>query len=144
MSKCNCDGTVDVSISETLFGDSVLNSLGIFESSFSAGATDPRPIACQEAVAQLKASGQDPCALDSPDDLQVLYQNGISAAWAVIEGTPASNSVQKAADIIAGTATPKTPVTGGGSKATSSSSYIYIIGAVLILLVGFILVFRST
>ena len=109
MSTCTCAGTPSISWTEKLFGDSVLNDQGIYESSFDQGIADPRPQACQQAVDTLRAEAQDPCNLDSPDDLQVMYRQLVSNVWNVEKGTPVANPFQKAADVLAGTATPETP-----------------------------------
>lgn len=144
MSTCNCDGTISTTFQEDLFGDSVINSLGIYESMFSGisaqaagGAADPRPPACQQAAGQLRAGGEDPCNLDSPDDLQQLYQSNILSAWNVIKSTPTSNPLQRAADQAAGTANapPK-------NNTPPAPNYLFIIGAIVIVAFGFLLVFR--
>lgn len=145
MSTCNCDGTVSVGWTENLFGDSVINSLGIYESQFGgvSGASDPRTPACQQAAGQLRAGGEDPCNLDSPDDLQQLYIANIPAAWAVIKGTPVSNPLQGASDVATGTATSSTPGIASTPKSPASApNYLFIIGAIVIVAFGFLLVFR--
>ena len=144
MSTCNCDGTVSVGWTEELFGDFVINSLGIYESGFGLnGAADPRTPACEQAAGQLRAGGEDPCNLDSPDDLQMLYQSLIPSAWAVIKGTPISNPLQGASDVAAGTATSSTPGIASTPKSPASApNYIFLIGAIVIVAFGFLLVFR--
>ena len=143
MSTCNCDGTVSISFTETLFGDSVINSLGIYESMFGLnGAADPRIPACEQAAGTLRAQGQDPCNLDSPDDLQVLYHGNIASAWAVIKGAPVTNSLQAALDVAAGTATSSTPGVAKPPAPPSAPNYLFIIGAIVIVAFGFLLVFR--
>lgn len=140
MSTCNCDGTIGQTFTETLFGDSLISSVNIDPLS---GGFDPRPNACQEAVGELRAEGQDPCNLDSPDDLQVLYKQYILGVTAIGGQTPTSNALQKAADVALGTATPSTPVVSGTPKPPASKfNYGLIAGFLLILAFGFFLVFR--
>jgi hypothetical protein len=144
MSTCNCDGSVNISLYETIFGDKVINSLGINESSFgiTGGVADPRPIACSQAVGQLRATAQDPCNLDSPGDLQVYYSTFIQSVWATELGTPVTNPLQKAADVATGTATPQTPVVSGSPSQPQSTNWTLILGFVAVLAIGFILILR--
>jgi hypothetical protein len=151
MSTCNCDGSVHTSFTEDLFGDSLLHGMGIYESQFglATGGVDPRPAACEEAAGQLRAGGEDPCNLDSPDDLQMLYQSLILSHWHVTQQTPASNSLQKSVDITLGTATGSTPITKTPSSGTtqtqaqSGPSLFLVIGFIALLGIGFVFVFSG-
>lgn len=107
-----------------------------------SGGFDPRPNACDQAAGELRAEGQDPCNLDSPDDLQVLYKQYIIGVTAIGGQTPTSNALQKAADVALGTATPSTVVSGTPKPPASKFNYGLIAGFLLVLAFGFFLVFR--
>lgn len=139
MSTCNCDGTISQSAWEFIVGDDLISNVDI---STANGGFDPRPISCQQAVDSLRAQAQDPCNLDSPEDLQVLYQAAIPGVVKVGQGTPASNAIQRAVDIRLGTATPETVITGNRPPATKPTNWTFVIGAIVILTIGFFLVFR--
>jgi hypothetical protein len=139
-STCNCDGTfTDIGVLAEIFGrDDLLTGINTDPLS---GGFDPRPGACQQAVSELIAEGQDPCNLDSPDDLQVLYKQFITTTFQTGQQTPVSNPLQKAANIALGTATASTPV-NSGSKPAAANNMLFIIGAIVVLAIGFILVFK--
>jgi hypothetical protein len=100
-------------------------------------------IACDYALAQLRAQGLSP--EDSANDamLQMFFGQGLQSNDLVVQTEPLDNQIQKAADVLLGTSSPNAPVTG--YKNTSQPSRInwtFILGAILILAVGFILVFK--
>src|SRR6267142_750963 len=109
MSTCNCDGTISQSAWEFIAGDDLIANIDISPAN---GGFDPRPIACQQAVDTLRAQAQDPCNLDSPDDLQILYVAAIPQVVKTGQGTPVSNAIQRAFDVRAGTAAPDVSITG--------------------------------
>jgi hypothetical protein len=139
MSTCKCDGTISQTFNEMLFGDDLIANINTDPLS---GGFDPRPNACDRAVGELRAQGQDPCNLDSPDDLQVLYQSYISPTVETGQQAPVSNPIQKAFDTAQGTATKTTPVVSQSSPKPAQTNYLLLIGFIAILGFGFFLVFR--
>lgn len=129
---CNCDGSV-TGVFQAL-PDSVYHAAG------TTTPTEDAVTACMEAVSVVRAQGLDPCDPDS--GLQDEYSNALDSVHAVVSTEPASNVIQLTADQLAGTAAPGTTVAPGTKKPQPSSNTTFIIGAIVILAIGFLLVFR--
>jgi hypothetical protein len=137
MSTCNCDGTISQGLTDL--------AASLFNFSDVAGGLSPdaaATIACQNAVARTRALGLDPCADDSVEVLANLFQDELGNVQSVTATVPFSNPLQRAVDVAAGTGTASTPVAGSQPPKPASTNWTFIIGAIVILALGFFLVIR--
>lgn len=139
LSTCNCDGTVSQSASD-YFG-----ALTNWSDVFGGVAPDTQQvIACRNAVARLQAFGVEggcqPGDGDPGNILDNLYQDELGNVSHVVATEPVSNPIQRGVDVAVGTASPNVQIAPSAKPASSNTAFIA--GAILILGVGFILVFR--
>jgi hypothetical protein len=134
--SCACDGTANVF---QALPDAAYHV---------AGTTSPQEDAtnaCQQAVAMLRAQGLDPCDPANDGALQAAYQNALTQIENIVSTEPLSNPLQKATDVLLGTSDSSATVVPGGYGAkqppATNSNIAYIIGAIIILAIGFFLIF---
>jgi len=134
MSSCACDGSVsDV-------GQSLPDAAYHL-----AGTTTPNEdalAACQQAVGTLRAAGIDPCDPNYDEALQNEFQIALKQVANVVQSTPVFNPLQRAIDTAIGTASPDVAtVRGAPAGSKPATNIFFIIGAIIILAIGFVLVF---
>lgn len=133
MSTCNCDGTVT----------------GVFQALpdaayHLAGTTTPMEDAvqaCQQAIAQMQASQLDPCDPNYDEVLQSWYATAQGQVSNVVSTTPNQNVIQAAVDKAIGTSAPGTATVPPTNPQPPSTMSPFLIGAIIVLAIGFFLVF---
>lgn len=136
MSTCNCDGSVS-DVSQSL-PDSAYHLAG------TTSPTEDAKTACASALSQLQASGIDcQSALDyfGFNLLDQLFQQNLTGTQDVVSTEPNQNAIQAAFNKTIGTSAPGTPTVSNKPPAPPSSTP-FIIAAVVLLLVGFVLLVR--
>lgn len=134
MSTCACDGSVS-----NLFQALPDAAYHV------AGTTSPSQdaeTACAQAIAMLQAEGLDPCDPANDTALQAAYQEARNQVEQVVQSEPLSNPLQKAVDVAIGTASPDAPVVTNTTPSSNKSNLTFLIGVIIILAIGFVLLFR--
>lgn len=137
MATCNCDGSVS-DVSQSL-PDAAYHLAG------TTSPTQDATTACATALAQLQADQIDcQSALDYMgfNLLDQLFQQNLTDAQSVAYTEPNQNPIQAAADKAIGASAPGTPTVTNKPPAPPNNS-IYLIGAAILLLVGFVLLVRA-
>lgn len=135
MSRCACDGSVS-GVDQAL-PDSAYHLAG------TTSPTQDAETACSTALAQLQASGIDcQSAVDYMgfDLLDQLFQQNLTETQTVVNTEPNQNAIQATFDKAIGASAPGTPTVTNKPPAPSMN-WTYILGAVILLLVGFVLLF---
>ena len=133
MSTCNCDGSVS-GVNQVL-PDSAYHVAG------TTSPTQDAQTACATAIAEMKASGFDPCDSDYDALLQSFFSDALSQTSTVVSTEPNQNAIQGAFDQAIGTSAPGTPVVTNKAPAPTQN-WTFIIGAALLLIVGLVLLLR--
>jgi hypothetical protein len=145
MATCNCDGTISQDFSD------YWGSLTSLTDVFGGVAPDRvQSIACENAVGIVKADGFDPCDPNYAEVLSNEYQIALGnvtvtpsqpSVSQVVGGTPYQNTVQRAVDTFFGQ--PSAPIAPSTNKPQPKpDNTMFLIAAIAILAVGFVLVFR--
>lgn len=133
MSTCNCDGSTS-----TIFQALPDAAYHV------AGTTSPSEDAqnaCAQAIAITRAAGLDPCDPANDVVLQANYLNALDEIAQVVQSEPLSNQLQKSVDVALGTSSPDALVVNNKPK-SGSSSMTFLIGAIIVLAIGFVLLFH--
>jgi hypothetical protein len=135
MATCNCDGTISQDVSD-LWG-----SLTSFSDVFGGAAPDTiQTTACDNAVGIVRSYGFDPCDPNYAEVLSNEYQIALGQAKQVAASTPYSNPIQRTVDTTVG-GQPSAPLAPGQPQPKPDNT-LFLIGAIVLLAVGFILVFK--
>ena len=133
MSQCNCDGSVLGTVQ--LLPDAAYHLAGTLSPS------EEENQACGQAIATMRAEQLDPCDANYDEVLQNEFSIALRQIQGVVSTEPSTNILQSTVDQAIGTEAPGTALAQQPKK-PASMNWTFIVGAVLLLVVGFFLVFR--